>query len=63
MHGPRTPRSALAARILALVTTVWLLVGVPAGVARRGGVPGEVLERGDDPRRLEAPNVRRADRA
>ncbi|MER6045178.1 hypothetical protein ABT136_31270, partial [Streptomyces sp. NPDC001856] len=33
MHGPRTPRSALAARILSLVTTVWLLVGVPAGVA------------------------------
>ncbi|MGX1476851.1 UNVERIFIED_CONTAM: hypothetical protein RKD50_005659 [Streptomyces canus] len=31
--------------------------------AGRGGVPGEVLERGDDPRRLQTPDVRGADGA
>ncbi|MGW1274971.1 hypothetical protein ACWD5A_41060, partial [Streptomyces sp. NPDC002491] len=33
MHGPEPTRTALVTRGLALVTAVWILAAVPAGVA------------------------------
>ncbi|MBK6012925.1 hypothetical protein JHN45_17435, partial [Streptomyces sp. MBT53] len=33
MHGPEPTRTALAARVLTLVTLTWLLAGAPAGLA------------------------------
>ncbi|MDX5568385.1 hypothetical protein PYK79_40785, partial [Streptomyces sp. ID05-04B] len=33
VHGPEPTRSALVTRGLALVTAVWILAAVPAGVA------------------------------